>query len=128
MEKSTLGCRIILSSTSCTKIIEPLRSRCLVMRVPAPTKDDIADIILDIGKKQGLVVPAPMAHRIADASNRNLRKAILTFESTKVAQYPFAMGQKVQKAEWEIFISNLASEILREQTPQKYVYIVCTRV
>lgn len=119
MEKSTIGCRIILSSTSTTKIIEPLRSRCLVMRVPAPTKDEIVSILTDIGKKQGLVLPSPMAYKLAEEANRNLRKAILSFEATKVAQYPFVIGQKVQKAEWEVFISNLANDILREQTPQR---------
>jgi len=123
MEKSTIGCRIILCSTSSTKIIEPLRSRCLVMRVPAPSKDEIANIIMDIGKKQGLVVPSPMAYKLAEASNRNLRKAILSFEATKVAQYPFALGQKIQRAEWEIFISTMATEILSNQTPQRLAEI-----
>merc|ERR1712137_1492990 len=121
MEKSTIGCRIILCSTSSTKIIEPLRSRCLVMRVPAPSKDEIANIIMDIGKKQGLVVPSPMAYKLAEASNRNLRKAILSFEATKVAQYPFALGQKIQRAEWEIFISTMATEILSHCIPAEVI-------
>jgi len=123
MEKSTLGCRIILSSTSSTKIIEPLRSRCLVMRVPAPTKEEIVSILSDISKKQGIVLPPPLAYSIADNSNRNLRKAVLSLEATKVAQYPFVMGQKVCKADWEVFIGKIAGEILREQTPQKLAEI-----
>ena len=125
MEKSTLGCRIILCSTSSTKIIEPLRSRCLVMRVPAPTNDQIVSILSTIAKNQGISLPIPLAHQIAKSSNRNLRKAILAFESTKVAKYPFVLGQKVQRADWEVYITKVATEILTEQSPNRCVIPSC---
>ena len=123
MEKSTIGCRLILSTNSCTKVIEPLRSRCLMMRVPAPSIEEISTILVDIAKKQSLTLPGELAHRIAVASNRNLRKAILAFEATKVAQYPFVLNQPIQKPEWEIFISQIVDDILREQSPQRLMEI-----
>lgn len=49
MEKYSAQCRIILMCTSPSKIIEPLKSRCLSIRVPAATNDEIADIITTIG-------------------------------------------------------------------------------
>jgi replication factor C subunit 3/5 len=119
MEKSTIGCRLILSTTSCTKVIEPLRSRCLMMRVPGPTNDEIISILQAVAKKQSINLPQEMAIRIAESSNRNLRKALLAFEATKVTQYPFAIAQPIQRPDWEVFVTRIAEDILREQTPQR---------
>jgi replication factor C subunit 3/5 len=121
MEKSTVGCRIILTSTSTTKIIEPLRSRCLVMRVPAPSNNEITAILTDVAKKQGIILPSPLAIMIARDANRNLRRALLAFEAAKVLQYPFVLGQKPPRAEWELFIAKMAVSIHAEQTPQRCV-------
>lgn len=41
MEIYSKNCRIILSSNSYSKIIEPILSRCLCIRVPLPTKEEI---------------------------------------------------------------------------------------
>lgn len=41
MEKYMSTCRIILCSTSTSKVIEPIRSRCLAVRVPLPSTDEV---------------------------------------------------------------------------------------
>lgn len=38
------------------------------------------------------------------ASERNLRKALLMLETCRVAQYPFTPDQPVQLADWELYI------------------------
>lgn len=46
----------------------------------------IATILRHIAKKEGLRAPDAFLHRIVQASERNLRRAILMFEACKVAQ------------------------------------------
>lgn len=41
MEKYMSTCRLILCCNSSTRVIEPLRSRCLSIRVPAATADEV---------------------------------------------------------------------------------------
>ncbi len=45
MEKYTRSCRIILCCESVSKVISPLKSRCLNIRVPAPSKSEMAQIL-----------------------------------------------------------------------------------
>jgi replication factor C subunit 3/5 len=42
MEKFSHTCRLILCCNSLSKVIEPLRSRCLGIRVGAPTNDEVS--------------------------------------------------------------------------------------
>lgn len=46
MEKYTSSCRLILCCTNQSKVIEPVRSRCLGIRVPAPSYDDVSFFLL----------------------------------------------------------------------------------
>lgn len=43
MEKYTSTCRLILCCNSQSKVIEPVRSRCLGIRVACPTEDEVSD-------------------------------------------------------------------------------------
>ncbi len=93
MEKYTSACRFILVCNNACKVIEPVRSRCVCIRVAAPTKDEIKDCLAHVAKKEGLALPVPLADRIATASNRNLRRAILMLETCKVKQNPLSDTQ-----------------------------------
>jgi len=46
----------------------------------------IVEVLQFIGKKEGLQLPSGFAARIAEKSNRNLRRAILSFETCRVQQ------------------------------------------
>ena len=98
MEKYTSACRFILVCNNACKVIEPVRSRCVCIRVAAPTKDEIKDCLAHVAKKEGLHLPVPLADRIAVASNRNLRRAILMLETCKVKQTPLSETQASTKA------------------------------
>merc|ERR550537_120590 len=54
MEKYMKTCRIILLCESVSKIIPPLRSRCLAIRIPAPTTEEIERILLKTATKANL--------------------------------------------------------------------------
>ena len=211
MEKYTSSCRLILYATNPTKVMEPLRSRCLCLRVPAPTHDQVrcpetlevicmrsnggallplammhaiihammhdaaseasllrpplpslslppslplslsrsstrlclpfslriatpwaspgpgfripdaqvCDVLQKVAHKENLNLPPVLASKVAQASGRNLRRALLMLEATKVQQYPFQENQAVQLPDWEVYITQLAKEISQDQSPQK---------
>lgn len=120
MEKYTSQCRLILICNSASKVIEPVRSRCLGVRVPAPTVTEICTVLNFVARKEKFELPEALAKRIAMKSSRNLRRAILMLEATKVQAAPRAltMDSTVALSDWQSYIADLARSITSEQSPQ----------
>jgi len=123
MEKYMKSCRMILCCTSITKVIPALRSRCLCIRIAAPTSPEICAVLQSVATKEKFTLPPHFAALIAKKSNRNLRKALLMLETCKMDQYPFVQGQKIQLPEWEEFIQGLALQITGEQSPKRLLLV-----
>ncbi|NWQ65908.1 RFC3 factor, partial [Neopipo cinnamomea] len=121
MEKYMATCRLILCCNSMSKIIGPIQSRCLAIRVPAPSIEDICHVLSSVCKKEGLTLPQELAQRIAEKSGRNLRKALLMCECCRVQQYPFAADQDIPEMDWEVYLRETANAIVGQQTPQSLV-------
>ncbi|KAJ8506616.1 hypothetical protein OPV22_007502 [Ensete ventricosum] len=119
MEKYSASCRLILCCNSSSKVTEAVRSRCLNIRVNAPTEEQIIKVLEFIGKKENLQLPPGLTARIAAQSNRNLRRAILSFETCRVQQYPFTINQALPPLDWEQYVSEIASDIMKEQSPKR---------
>ncbi|KAG1659750.1 Replication factor C subunit 3 [Nymphon striatum] len=119
MEKYMVTCRLILISNSTSKVIPAIRSRCLSVRVPAPSHAQIASILHIVCKKESLNLPQKLAENIAIKSNRNLRRAILMCEACKVQQYPFQEDQNVSEPDWLVFIRETSLMIVQEQSPNR---------
>ncbi|XP_074560784.1 replication factor C subunit 5-like [Curcuma longa] len=119
MEKYSSSCRLILCCNSSSKVTEAVRSRCLNIRVSAPSEEQIIRILEFIAEKENLQLPPGLAVRIAAQSNRNLRRAILTFEACRVQQYPFTANQTLPPLDWEQYVSEIASDIMKEQSPKR---------
>lgn len=119
MEKYISNCRLILCANSTSRVIPAIRSRCLGIRVPAPTTRDIVSILQTVCKKEGLNLPSQLAERIAETSGRNLRRALLMCEACKVEKYPFTPDQTINEPDWEKFIRETAKLILREQSMEQ---------
>ncbi|RHZ17416.1 hypothetical protein DYB37_004136 [Aphanomyces astaci] len=117
MEKYTASCRLILCCNSPSKVIDPLRSRCLGIRIGAPTHNEITRVLAKVCEKESLTFCAPLAAEIAIKSERNLRRALLMLETCRVQQYPFSPSQSIQVPEWEEYICGLAKDVLQEQSP-----------
>lgn len=81
MEKYSPNLRLILLANSTSNIIAPIRSRTLLVRVAAPTEEEICDVLKKVGKKEGYKENAELEKRIAKESGRNLRRALLMFEA-----------------------------------------------
>uniref|UniRef100_A0A3Q1HKE5 Replication factor C subunit 3 n=1 Tax=Anabas testudineus TaxID=64144 RepID=A0A3Q1HKE5_ANATE len=86
MEKYMATCRLILCSTSTSKVIGPIRSRCLAIRVPLPSTEEVCNVLTSVCKKEGLLLPPELAKQISEKSGRNLRKALLMCEACRVQQ------------------------------------------
>jgi len=121
MEKYSSQCRIILLCNSPSKIIEPVRSRCLGIRIPAPKLEDIASVLVRTAERERCTCPMDLAMKIAVHSERNLRRALLMLEAAKVQSGSNQLNTHIPVAlpDWEIYICRLAREILTEQSPAK---------
>uniref|UniRef100_A0A674J4Q5 AAA+ ATPase domain-containing protein n=1 Tax=Terrapene triunguis TaxID=2587831 RepID=A0A674J4Q5_9SAUR len=111
MEKYMATCRLILCCNSVSKIIAPIQSRCLAVRVPAPSIEDICHVLSSVCKKEGLTLPQDLARRLAEKSGRNLRKALLMCEACRVQQYPFTSDQDIPETDWEVYLRETANAI-----------------
>ncbi|OWK00608.1 RFC3 [Cervus elaphus hippelaphus] len=123
MEKYMSTCRLILCCNSTSKVIPPIRSRCLAVRVPAPSIEDICHVLSTVCKKEGLNLPPQLAHRLAEKSCRNLRKALLMCEACRVQQYPFTADQEIPETDWEVYLRETANAIVSQQTPQRLLEV-----
>ena len=81
MEKYSPNLRLILLANTTANIIAPIRSRTLLVRVAAPTEEEICQVLQDVGKKEHFKHVEGLNRRIAKDSGRNLRKALLMFEA-----------------------------------------------
>ena len=81
MEKYSPNLRLILLANSTANIIAPIRSRTLLVRVAAPTEADICKVLGKVGKQEGWSEAEGLNVKIAKASGRNLRRALLMFET-----------------------------------------------
>jgi replication factor C subunit 3/5 len=89
MEKYSPNLRLILLANSTANIISPIRSRTLLVRVPAPSEQEISEVLVDVAKKERFQVSEGLNKRIAKESKRNLRRALLMFEAVYAQKLVF---------------------------------------
>lgn len=123
MEKYMATCRIILICNSTSKVIPAIKSRCLGIRIAAPTVDEMSQVLLMVCKKEGLVLPLELAKKISEVSGRNMRRALLMCEACKVQQYPFSPDQEVVEPDWKIYLEETATLMVQQQSPQRLLEI-----
>jgi replication factor C subunit 3/5 len=83
MEKYSGNCRIILCCNQISKIILPIRSRCLSIRVPSPKINDMTSCLKYIKEEEKLNVNDNQIKKISLESNRNLRSGINILQISK---------------------------------------------
>lgn len=125
MEKYTKTCRIIMVCDSVTKVIEPLRSRCLGIRVPLPSRDDMLSALHTVADKEGVTLPSKVADKIVSMSGGNMRRALLQLEATRVAagRPDLPEDAQVMRGDWEYACFEVASMISRVQSASQLVAI-----
>lgn len=123
MEKYMSTCRLILCCNSTSRVIPAVRSRCLCLRVPAPSLEQIGTILKQTCKQEGINLPNELAQRISVKSSRNLRRALLMLETAYVANYPFTNDQDISEPDWEMFLKETARLISQQQSVDRVLQI-----
>ena len=84
MEKYMSNLRIILCANSTSRLIAPIKSRCLLMRVAAPNAEEMMSVLDHVARRVGFDLPPEAGEQIVADSGGNLRKAILVLEALKM--------------------------------------------
>eukprot|EP00775_Hariotina_reticulata_P010486 gene10486-10645_t len=120
MEKYSAGCRIIMVANNISRVMDPVRSRCLCVRVPGPSYAAIQEQLALVARKEGFALPPAVSSRVALGSQRNLRRALLMMEVAYVQQGGALPEEtKVQPPDWELYTMEIANDMLTEQTPKR---------
>ncbi|WFD34701.1 Replication factor C (RF-C) subunit [Malassezia cuniculi] len=123
MEKYMGNLRLVLCANSTSRIIAPIRSRCLLLRVGAPSSDDMGRVLRHVAKRERFHLPDEVAAEIIENAQGNLRKALLVLETLHVqscvpANRPdFSQKVTVAQPDWQTYCERTADMILNEQTP-----------
>ena len=109
-------CRIILVGCNQSKVIDPLSSRCLCLRIAAPTHDEISTILIATGQKENVTVPPDLALTLARLSNRNLRRALLMLEAAHTNNPDLNDTQAARRCDWEEVSDTKGAESYETET------------
>ncbi|KAK4530810.1 hypothetical protein CCYA_CCYA05G1667 [Cyanidiococcus yangmingshanensis] len=126
MEKYAQTCRLILVAESATRVLEPLRSRCLGIRVPAPTEAEMRSVLRQVRDSIGYL-ERPIADALLDqivrASEGNLRAALLSLEASYWACKSGRKGSMVIEPDWRSLCHEIVDQIRKEQTPSSLLQV-----
>lgn len=86
MEKYAGSCKLFLCCTSLNKIIEPVVSRCMVIRLPAPTSKQLVPILQNVAARESFQINDSFCKLLAEKSDRNVRRAVLMLEASVAKQ------------------------------------------
>jgi len=123
MEKYSNNVRLILVANSTAGIIAPIRSRTLLVRVAAPTHQDICDALQIAGKKENWKIIPALNEKIAVESGRNLRRALLMFEAIYAQNPEVNEKTPIPPPDWEVLIAQVAQDCIRERSPQMIMQV-----
>ncbi|TGZ85396.1 P-loop containing nucleoside triphosphate hydrolase protein [Ascodesmis nigricans] len=123
MEKYSPNLRLILVANSTANIIPPIKSRTLLVRVAAPTKEEIVSVLEEVAQKEGVMWRRKLAERIADESGRNLRKAMLMMEAVYAQNETVKDTTTIPPPDYEALISQIAEDIIAEHTPARILLV-----
>ncbi|EJD06959.1 P-loop containing nucleoside triphosphate hydrolase protein [Fomitiporia mediterranea MF3/22] len=123
MEKYMSNMRIILCANSTSKLIAPIRSRCLLMRVAAPTEEEVQTCLRYVAKREKFDLPPDAACEIAEDAGGNLRKAVLVLEALKMQSPDLSGPLTIAKPDWETYCHKVADLIVQEQTPARVMEV-----
>lgn len=100
METHSGSCRLVLVCTNPSRVIDALRSRCVLVRVPLPTARALSDAMPKMDE--------PLVREIVENSGRSIAKAM-----------HMAKARNSQKMVWEQYIGSICNGIFLEQSPKQ---------
>ncbi|CAF3632410.1 unnamed protein product, partial [Rotaria sp. Silwood2] len=79
----------------------------------------ISVILKKVANFEGIQLPIDLANRIGEKSQRNLRRALLMFQTCTTQKVPLTKDQQITEPDWEIYLRDTARMIGEQQTPQR---------
>lgn len=119
METYMPFCRIIANCESLSKVIQPVRSRCLQVRVPAPSHEMIQKTLNTIANREQFKIPEELCANISHQSRRNLRRAIMMLQTVKLKNPNLSNKSYVPCPEYESYTREIAKDVISEQSPKQ---------
>ncbi len=104
IEKYSKTCRFIMWCYSLSKVIEPLRSRCLCIHVPTQTNTELLQWTFNVSSLERINVELPLLSWIVETSNGNLKDILWKLDLYKHCG-------KIQNG-YQKSLNNLINEIL----------------
>jgi len=83
MEKYSNTCRFIMWCHNLSRVIDPLRSRCMCIRIPAPSYTDLLKRMIYICADEGVKPTLKQYTFILDNANGNIKKALWNIQLLK---------------------------------------------
>jgi replication factor C subunit 3/5 len=83
MEKYADICKFIFIGDQLSKVIEPIRSRCLLIRVPLPTRNQIIESLLQISIREKIDISIEDYNNILDKCDHQVNNAIWELEGKR---------------------------------------------
>lgn len=83
MEKYSDTCRFISWCSSISKVIEPIQSRCLCIRIKSPSINEMVKFVLNVSYNEKIKMNLEELNDIIDKSNFNPKKALWILEYKK---------------------------------------------
>lgn len=123
MEKYSNNVRLILVANSTAGIIAPIRSRTLLIRVAAPTEDEITTALTKAVASQKWKAVPQLNTRIARDSGRNLRKALLMLEAVYASTPDPTEKTAIPPPDWEFLIAEIANDMISDRSPAMILQI-----
>jgi replication factor C subunit 3/5 len=126
MEKYSSFCRIILIAESLSRLIPPIRSRCLPVRVRAPDVEEIDGLLSKSINEEGIRIPAAAINEIVANCDRDLRRAYLLVDCARNVNHGTSSQfdiKKTMSGSWEDGVDWIVSAMIQEQTPRKLLEV-----
>jgi len=123
MEKYSPNLRLILIANSTANIIAPIRSRTLLVRVAAPSHDEIVKVLSHVAEAENLEPNLALYHRVAEESGRNLRRAFMIFESIYAQNDTITASTPIQPPDYDALIQSIADELIADHTPARILLV-----
>ncbi|KAG9146051.1 hypothetical protein Leryth_016609 [Lithospermum erythrorhizon] len=116
------SCKMIMCCEDDADILEPVRSRCKIVKLDSPVTHEIMEVLIQIARKEEFELSMSFAAKIATKSKQNMRRAIMALEACKAHNYPFLEDQPIPLG-WEDVVMELADEILADPYPRRLFMI-----
>ncbi|QBM85520.1 replication factor C subunit 3/5 [Metschnikowia aff. pulcherrima] len=126
MEKYSSNIRLILVCNTISNIIAPIKSRTLLVRIPAPTPAEIADVLRIVVLKEAVKLSTAdkpsqdkFFGKVAESADRNLRRALLSFETICMQAETVDVTNLASASivlDWEQIIKNIAISMRRDKS------------